>query len=151
MTCPVTPYEGAAIIVSLLALVVSIWAKFSEQKTANRLREIEESRERDRKKAYLWAYVEFVHIDPNRKFPHLIIENTGNASARNVDLQVNSKTREKWTEIRKLPVDVTVIAPKSFVRYFIKTHQMHMPELNICLTWTDDSGEPGVWEQTVTP
>jgi len=155
-----------AILVSLLSVYFSFRANKNsltlqkEQiEMQERITQIEEAREQDRaiqsRKANLKAELRKVERNNYR----LVINNSGQETARNVKATLNGKPlSEHPAVLSSIEEDSLIIGPHSTISYvmFITNdmaedkHPGKLPSFEFEATWEDDSGELGEYETTLT-
>ena len=115
-----------------------------------RITQIEESRERDRviqsRKAYLRAELQ----EYKQNSYHLVIENVGQGTARNVKAELDGKPIMDHPAIASSQQEIGTIGPGSEISYIAAITYDCSPPFEFKVTWEDDSGEPGEYETTLT-
>ncbi len=150
-----------AIIVSIISIYFSRCAnqrslKLQEEQIEiqKRITQIEESRERDRviqsQKAYLKAKLQKLQKKDERNSYHLVIENVGQGTARNVKAMLDRKPIIKHPAILPDQQEITLIGPASEISYIMAVTLSCSPPFEFKVTWEDDSGEPGEYITTLT-
>lgn len=143
--------EFAASILSLVSIFIAIAAMLTSWKTQKRIVEIEEAREKDRlkdlRKADLMARLVTNGGD------RLIIENKGSAEAREISIQLNGHPLSEFPAFVGNQSEIHRVGPNSSFRYQMAfcmglDSMVYTPEITI--NWTDDSGEPGAYQTTLT-
>lgn len=144
-------------LVSLVALFLaagSLVIGWNGQRRQNelqaRLLEIEQGRERERqrtaRKAVLRA--ELVREPVNRE--RLRIYNDGEAEAHDVKVRLDGMPILEHRCMPSGQTEVSRIGPRSYAQYLAVLTMGNMPPWDIAITWTDDSGEPGLYRTTLT-
>lgn len=109
----------ATFVVSVAAFVFSVIALFKTKRADKRLLEIEEERESDRKRtasrAQLIAYVE----ESGKNSFRLVIENTGESEARDIELQLDGMAFEDHQIAIKRDGQVNQLGPHSKAARFL--------------------------------
>jgi hypothetical protein len=142
-----------ALVVSLAALIVSALAWRSSRRNAEQLLDIESTLKRDRLSEGIKAVLvaRLVTEDRGNHEAHfLVIENRGEATARQVRGSLDgTRFREHrvWWED---PPDDLQLKPGSAVRFVLAISNECPPPFELDLTWTDDSGQPGHYQTTLT-
>jgi hypothetical protein len=140
-----------AFIISLVSILIAIAAMFTSWKTQKRIVEIEEAREKDRlrdmRKADLMARL--VRNGRDR----LIIENKGPAEAREISIMLNGRPLSEFPVFVGSQQEIHKVGPYSSFHYLMAfciglDPMVYTPEITI--NWTDDSGEPGAYQTTLT-
>jgi len=142
----------AACAVSVLALVVSILAWVTSWRTQKRQVAIEDARELDRiaqtRKAQLVArIVREPPVHPTSFY--LEVENKGTALARDVSITLDRTPVLGHAALMEGQEEVTCVGRLSLFRYGLYAPSCPYPR-SIRITWSDDSGEPGLYETTLT-
>lgn len=161
----------AACVVSILALVVSVLAWVTSWRTQKRQVEIEEAREQDRvlqaRKAILVARIvreqraesrttlEFGRRDTHSSttystYFHLEIENKGMAPARDISVALDGGPLCDHPSYVPEQPEVRLVGPQSAFRYELAPSFAARLPSAISIRWSDDSGEPGKYETTLT-
>ena len=148
-----TVVEWLALGVSVGSAAVAWLAYRRSSKTEARLLVIEESRERDRileaRKAVLVARI--TREPSNRPIAlYLEVENKGLAPAHDICITLDGGTLFGHPAVVKTGEEVTHVWPQSAFRYRLAPHSSAPLPRGISLTWSDDSGEPGKYETTLT-
>ena len=150
-----------AIIVSIISIYFSRCAnqrslKLQEEQIEiqKRITQIEESRERDRviqsQKAYLKAKLQKLQKQDKPNSYHLVIENMGQGTARNVKAELDGKPIIKHPAIVSSQQETRTIGPGSEISYIAAITNDCSPPFEFKVTWEDDSCEPGEYETTLT-
>jgi hypothetical protein len=155
-----TDFPFWSLVVSALALVVSIWAHYRmgrlkrESNTLQeRLVELEEEREADRrrrqKSADLSAQLE---QRPGRNGPRtmLVIENSGRGLAENVRVQVDGTPIHEHGSVHRNEPTITKIGSGSESSILISTHADNHPPFDVRVQWDDATGTNHTFETTLT-
>ncbi len=115
-----------------------------------RITQIEEAREQNRviqsRKANLKAELQKV----KRNSYHLVIENSGQGTARNVKATLDGKPISDHPAIASGQKEIRLIGPGSKISYIASITFECSPPFEFKVTWEDDSGEPGKYETTLT-
>ncbi len=146
-----------AILVSLLSIYFSFRAnkksltlQKEQTEMQKRITQIEESRERERaiqsKKACLKAELREVERNNHR----LVIENSGQGTARNVKATLDGKPILEHPIIAYGQQEIILIGPYSEISYITGITFGCSSSFKFKVTWEDDSGEPGEYETTLT-
>lgn len=148
-----------AVVISAIAIGVSIWTHNRNHKLQARIVALEEAREKDRlaekQKANLIAKIikealprsGSIKIDTNY---YLQIENKGSSEARDVKVVLDGKPLLEHPTILKNIKEITQVGPNTDFRYLLVLSTQGRPPSNIEITWEDDSGEPGKYSTTLT-
>jgi hypothetical protein len=149
----------SSLLVSIIAIGVSIWTHNRNHKLQERILFLEEERERDRKtekgKANLTAKIEeeeLPHSGASRihKKYFLVIENKGLSEARNIELLLKDQAVLGNCLFQNVQREVNQIGPHSHFRYEFSNGFMRELPLSARITWHDDSGESGKYHTTLT-
>jgi len=146
-----------AILVSLLSGYFSFRANKNslalqkEQiEMQKRITQIEEAREQERaiqsRKANLQAELQKVERNNYR----LVINNSGQGTARNVKATLDGKPILEHPAIVPDQQEIILIGPDSEISYMTGIKLGCSPPFEFKITWEDDSGEPGEYETTLT-
>lgn len=143
--------EFAVFILSLVSLCIAIAAMLTSWRTQKRIVEIEEAREKDRlkdmRKADLMARLVTDGQD------QLIIENKGPAEAREISIQLNGRSLSEFPAFVGDQPEIHRVGPYSSFHYMMAFScgldpAVYAPEITI--NWTDNSGESGTYQTTLT-
>lgn len=141
-------------LAAILSAIISYKYYKRSSKTAERLVDIEEGRELDRKKARLTAEIERKREQVSGSISHVQwwvfkIENKGYASARDVNVLIGDKKFDECGFFDKKLIKH--IGAESICTYkFKNTDFRHKTPLHCLITWEDDSGKQGKWEHDLT-
>jgi hypothetical protein len=143
--------EFAASILSLVSLCIAIAAMLTSWKTQKRIVEIEEAREKDRLKDLRKA--DLIARLVTNGGDRLIIENKGSAEAREISIQLNGRPLLEFPAFVGNQPEIHKVGPNSSFHYLMAFYAgldliNYTPEISI--NWTDDSGEPGAYQTTLT-
>ena len=155
--------EKLSVIISIFSAVIAffsavgsfIFAKKSSN-TADRLVEIEEDRELDKKKARLTAKIERKREQVSgsisiRQWWIFQIENKGHVGARNVEVFIAGMKFTESPFFDDNPEFSAHIGAESEYTYKFKNADFrHKLPLHCLITWEDDSGKQGKWEHSLT-
>jgi hypothetical protein len=141
---------GLALLVSIVAILVSIHANRQANATQRRLVEIEEGRDRERvaagRRADLRAEIREFGLHSER----LYVINEGSAAAHDVaDFLDGVALAEHDAAVANDPLS-TVIGPRSEASCLLMTTLSCATPFDIRITWQDDSGEPREYRSTLT-
>ena len=141
--------SAIAIVVAGLALLQASQTQRENKRLQERMLWIEEARERDRlieaKTAKLIAKIWRGTIlgEPSR----LVIKNGGQSEARDIEIFINGEPIAFYGGVNYRPMSV-VPAEESFS--FRVNDTGDLPDhFRVRMTWTDNSGEPGLFEATL--
>lgn len=148
-----------SLLLSAIAIVVSIWTHDRSHKLQKRIVCLEEEREKDRQiekgKAYLTAKIEKEELSRSgtsriyRKY-FLVIENKGLSEARNIELLLKDRAVPGNPLLQNVQQEVNHTGPQSSFRYEFSTGFMRELPLPVGIGWQDDSGESGKYQTTLT-
>ncbi|MCH9034329.1 MAG: hypothetical protein IID42_07475 [Planctomycetes bacterium] len=145
----------AAVVVSTVAVIVSVVALRKSNKTQRRLLEIEEQREQDRisvtRKARVVARIVREEPSSGRKTTsfYLEIENLGQSPAHDIDVSLDDGPVLKHPTMLQKTEEVRQVGPHSSFRYMLAPHSSARLPQSIKIAWEDDSGEPSHYETTL--
>ena len=129
-------WPTVATIISLLALVVSYFSFNKSTDNQNRLIEIEERREKDRKKALL---VPRLMSQENK----LYIDNITNNIAKNVKVFVDGHFILEHPGVLKSETYKPVVGAHSSIFYYMPIYGGCKAIWEVQITWINNNGEPG--------
>jgi len=148
-----------SLLISGIAIWVSIWTHNRSHKLQKRIVCLEEEREKDRKiekgKAYLTAKIEKEELSRNgtsriyRKY-FLVIENKGLSEARNIELLLKDQAIPGNLIFQNVQQEVSQVGPQSSFRYEFSDSFMRELPLPIGINWQDDSGESCKYQTILT-
>ena len=153
--------EQAALIVSIAAVVVSVWAGTSAARTSKKqvrleeqqnhmqadLLRIEKSRERDRLASALRADLRaLLRRGSDRMAAELRITNGGAASADNIRITIDgtSITDHDLFKFRDVK-PVTAMAPGGFVAFRMLAYDGMEQRYHVAIEWDDETGPGRRW------
>jgi hypothetical protein len=148
-----------SLLVSVIAIGVSVWTHNRSHKLQKRIVFLEEEREKDRQvekeKAYLTAKIEKEELPHYGTSPikwryFLVIENKGLSEARNIELLLKDQAVVGNRLLQNVQKEVNQIGPHSYIRYEFSNGFMRELPLPTRITWYDDSGESGKYQTTLT-
>ena len=134
--------EIITIIVSGAALLISYLSLRRSSKNQQKLIEIENEREKDRKKAQLKPELVKEYQDK------LCIENISDNKAINVEIFINGRPITEHPDIKPGQELITVLGAKSSC-YYLMAAAKHKNSWNVRITWTNDSGEEDDYETII--
>jgi len=147
-----------AVVISAIAIGVSIWTHNRNHKLQTRIVALEEAREKDRlaekQKANLTAKITkevlprsgSIKIDTTY---YLQIENKGSSEARDVKIKLDNKSLLEHPAIID-EREIQQIGPQSHIQHLLSLTTKTYPPFDIEITWEDDSGELGKYSTTLT-
>jgi hypothetical protein len=139
----------ATSVLSLISIVVASIAMYTSWRTQKRLVEIEEVRERDRQKEMRKADLAArLKDDDSRDL--LVIENKGPAEAREIVILLNGKPLSEYEGFVGDQKEIRKVGPYSSFHYLMVLCCGMELSFEITITWKDDSGEPGLYQTTLT-
>ena len=148
-----------SLLLSAIAILVSIWTHDRSHKLQNRIVCLEEEREKDRHiekgKAYLTAKIEKEELSRSgtsriyRKY-FLVVENKGLSEARNIELLLKDQAVPGNPLLQNVQQEVNYIGPQSSFRYEFSNGFMRELPLPVGIAWQDVSGESGKYQTTLT-
>ena len=148
-----------SLLVSAIAIGVSIWTHNRSHKLQKSIVCLEEEREKDRQiekgKACLTAKIEKEELSRSgtskiyRKY-FLVIENKGLSEARNIKLLLKDQGVLPNPLLHNVQREINHIGPQSSFRYEFSSGFMRELPLSVGIAWQDDSGESGKYQTTLT-
>lgn|GEM_PF-2103469 len=130
---------------SLISIGVAVYACFSSSKANRRLIEIEEGRDAEARKSAAKASLVAKITTPHRHTYILIIENQGAGWAKDIVILLDDKTAHDHQAFSGGEVKSS-LAPSASHTYSLTLQLGVSRPRSIRITWTDDSGEPGLYE-----
>ena len=146
-----------SLVVSAIALGVAIWAHVRGHRFGKRMVALEEARESDRirqgAKANLVADIQ--RGDGSGPVWRLEVENRGQAEARDVTVLLDAQPILDHPGVARatqqgLNRELRHLAAGARFRYVLAPTLGCRPPWELEITWTDDSGEPGSYQATLT-
>ena len=142
--------SGAALVVSIFALIKSSRAQLEANDAQKRIVEIEENRERDRLAATQRAELRAELRKTAKSTDRLYVINDGTAPARNVVVLLDGKPLSDHPVAVKGDELGAVIGPKSETSCIMGMDMGCAPPFEIEISWEDDSNEPQSYKSTLT-
>jgi hypothetical protein len=145
-----------SLLVSVAALLVSIWAIIASNRTARsqtllqeQLLKLEHARERDRVTEATTASLvaQMYLVDRSAR---LQIANTGQANALDVRVQVDGTPIQSHQLFRRASERIPVIGPDARVEILMMTFDGMPDSYLVELEWQNAAGRPGKWRSQVT-
>ena len=144
---------GLALIISVIALLISRRAQRQQGVLQQQLLEIEQARDRSRQleacKARLRAEIITVSLGMERQH-RLEIRNDGEVEAREIKAWLEDIPIVNHPRILREATEITEIGPSSLARYILVKSFQNGPPWRFRVTWQDDSGTPGEYQTTLT-
>jgi hypothetical protein len=150
-----SPFPDAAtisLIVSAVAVLVSLWFGILASRTAKqqnvlqeRIVTLETARERDRLREAQSADVR-ASIEHRGTSEGLLIHNQGRATARKIRLLLDGVPALQHSMIFQGEDELTTLGPGATFRYELIAGFGTPNVLTVRIEWESDSGEPGRWE-----
>ncbi len=134
-----------SLAISFVALVAAAWAHVRGYKLGKRMLALEEAREKDRRLAKQKAELSAT-LDRDR----LHIENNGPSEAREVTVLLDGQPVLQHPAVVQRQKEVRQLGPGSCCHYFLGISSQTAAPRRIEITWSDDSGEPGLYRTTLT-
>ncbi len=144
---------GIAFVSVIAAVYFGIKSQRLEKKNTDlkkRLLEIEETRENDRKKAITKAQLRARIEDRGNHNYRLVVENTGNCEAQNIQLRMDGKPLNEHPAAVSGDSEISHIGPHSFATRLLGLTLKCSPPFDFEVTWEDESGQSGVYRTTLT-
>lgn len=149
-------WDVTAVVISAIALGSSIWSTVTsarqgreQNRLQSQLLKLETDRERDRLIASQRAALT-AQMQRRGTSASLVIQNTGQASAREVEIRVNGAPISAYRMIREGNRPIGVLGPGAFVDYPLITYDGMPSTYSVALRWRDGSGQEGSWESVIT-
>ena len=139
----------AAFFISSISVFVAAAAMFTSWKTQKRQVEIEEIREKDRQKEMRKANLVARLVDDDGR-DLLVIENKGPAEAREIVVSLNDKPLSEYEGFVGGQHEIHKVGPYSSFHYLMVLTMGMDISFKIAIAWTDDSGETGIYQTTLT-
>jgi hypothetical protein len=145
-----------SLLVSLAALLVSVWAIIASNRTARsqtqlqqQFLKLEHARERDRIAEATTASLvaQMYLVDRSAR---LQITNTGRADALDVRVQVDGTPVQSHRLFRAASERIAVIGPDAHVEIMMMTFDGMPDSYLVELDWENASGSPGKWRSQVS-
>jgi hypothetical protein len=138
----------AAFIISLVSIFIAAGAMFTSWRTQKRQVEIEEAREKDRLKERHKADLVARLVRDGRDL--LIIENKGPAEAREISILLNGRSLSEFPAFVGGQSEIHRVGAYSSFHYLMAFYAGVELTPEITINWIDDSGEPGIYQTTLT-
>ena len=148
-----------AVVISAIAIGVSIWTHNRNHKLQARIVALEEAREKDRlaekNKANLTAKItkEELRRSSTHRISwqyHLVVENKGLGQARSIDLRLDGMTVHEHHCVVKPVEEKGFLGPSSSFRYLLAFSSNAPHPSRVDITWRDDSDDEGVYRSPLT-
>ena len=137
--------ESLPLIFTLAIVSLGFWNYRLQRQIYKINKEREQDRIKQTKKAYLTASRELAENGTQHK---LFIKNSGSCGARNVKVMIDDQSIVDH-ECFHVHEEKTTIGPNTRIWYGY-CHIMNFPIPNsICITWEDDSSEPGIYKSNL--
>ena len=138
----------AAFIISLVSIFIAAGAMLTSWRTQKRPIEIEEAREKDRLKEMHKADLTARLLKDGRDL--LIIENKGPAEAREISILLNGRSLLEFPAFVRYQSEIHRVGSYSSFHYLMAFDPGADLSPEITINWVDDSGEPGIYQTTLT-
>ena len=126
-------------ILSIVAIIIAILSFIKSSNTEKRiLRTARLSAKLDRE------------IQPQHKRFTLVIENNGDAAARNLKTMIDGKPLLEHPVIPQDTKEIDRVGPRSFIRYTMAVTMGQAGPYEIEINWDDDSKKPGFYSTILT-
>jgi hypothetical protein len=149
--------EYSSIVISVVAVAVAIYFGIKTHHLGKenadlqrRLVKIEEAKEYERKKATSKAKLQAAIVDYGQRNHRLVIENTGDCEARNINLIMDGKPFEEHQAAVSGEGKINHIGPHSSATKLLALTTGCAPPFELEIYWDDDSGEKGRYQTTLT-
>lgn len=140
-----------ALVISISALIVSIWAILSARSTGARqsvlqeqMLRLEAGRERDRRLEQQSAKL-VARINRNGDRLELVVANRGVREARAIETYIDDEHVTDSTLVPQGVSPVSHLGPDAEGSFLLAAHMGSPPVILVRLEWEDDSGIPGRW------
>lgn len=144
-------------LVALILAGLSLWVSSKGQKRQSELQarivEIEQAREHERQRLAQRAILraELIHEPYGRSgTDKLRIYNGGDSEAREIVVKLDGKPIREHPAVVDVGTGINQVGPRSSVQYLVAMTYTTYPPWDLEITWTDDSGEPGLYRTTIT-
>jgi archaellum component FlaF (FlaF/FlaG flagellin family) len=147
--------NSAAIIISVISTIIALSSVYYTYKNYRINKTQEDDRQRKKLKAILSATLIHKYLSAKESNLYLKVRNSGEGKARAISFLINDEVASS---------DSRLILSQSDLARFNELEpntDFHSRKIIICgggnmefhvkLTWSDDSGEPGIFDQTLTP
>ena len=138
----------ASFILSLVSIFIAAGAMFTSWRTQKRQVEIEEAREKYRLKEMHKADLVARLVKDGRDL--LIIENKGPAEAREISILLNGRSLSEFQAFVGGQSEIHRVVAYSLFHYLMAFYTGVDLTPEITINWIDDSGEPGIYQTTLT-
>lgn len=143
-----------ATIIALGSLVISILSLYisnNNHRRSNALQQqlvtIEKQRERDRRKANLFAEARKIKSGQ----VEFMITNTGESAARNLSIMLDDiPIEEHPTNQRKQKIPSLIVSGEKKIICYLFLNDLYSQSFRTKITWDDDSGKNQVYENSLT-
>lgn len=149
--------EYISIGIAFISVVAAIYFGFKSQRLEKkntdlqkRLLEIEETRDRERKRIALKANLTARIENYGQSSYRLVVENTGNGEARNIVLKMDGKPFNDHGAAVTGDGDINRIGARSFATRLLGLTMACAPPFELEVSWDDDSCEVGHYQTTLT-
>lgn len=144
---------GIALVSVAAAIYFGLRSQRLQRENADlqkRLVEIEEARDQERKKTIKKAQLS-AHIEEYGRNNHrLVVENAGNAEARNINLTMDGKPFDEHQAAVSGEGKISRIGAHSQATRLLALTMRCAPPFELEIAWDDDSGEKGSYQTTLT-
>jgi hypothetical protein len=148
--------EIAALVISVLALIASIWSVVESRRASNkgialqeRLLRLESGKELERRIAGLQAQVvAFIDIRDGRD--RLYFRNEGLATAQEIEVLIDGLPMTKQQLVVRADSQPTTLGPSAEASVGLLQYDGRPAALRVAVHWTDDTGERGHWESDLS-
>jgi len=144
---------GIAFVSVVAAVFFGLRSQRLQKENTNlqkRLLGIEEVREQERKKAAVKAYLSARIEDYGQRNYRLVVENTGDGEARNVNLKMDGKPFDEHRAAVSGDEKISCIGARSHATMLLALTLGCAPPFEMEISWDDDSGEAGHYQTTLT-
>ena len=149
--------EYISLVISVIAVAVAIYFGIKTHHLGKenadlqrRLVKIEEAKEYERKKATSKAKLQAAIVDYGQRNYRLVIENTGDCEARNVQLKMDDEPFDEHQAAVSGDSTISHIGPYSQATRLLALKMGCAPPFECEISWEDDSNEAGHYQTTLT-
>jgi hypothetical protein len=139
-----------SLIVSVIALILSLRAQGQANAAQKRIVEIEERRDQERRLDSLQARLQAELRDVGGGSERLYLVNHGMAEARNVRVTLDGKSFAKHCAVVGGDSLPSLVGPGAEVSCLLAIHMQCAPPFECEVRWDDDSGPDRLYRTTLT-
>jgi hypothetical protein len=143
-------FSAVSLIVSVIALILSLRAQREANAAQRRIVEIEEQRDRERRLDSLQARLQAKFRDLGDGSERLYLVNRGTAEARNVKVRLDGKPFEEHCAVVGGDSLPSLVGPGAEVSCLMAISMTCHPPFECEVRWDDDSGTGRSYRTTLT-